>query len=186
MESRDKSGFDGWLDKALHEYGEAEPRAGLERRVLASIAAQQTTATGWSWPWAFWTVSATVTAGLVIFLTVDWHTHQKAIVNSPARLPVVTHTADRQVTTGSHQAPVHRPRRVRQQPYPLNAAAKAEPELDQFPSRRPLTEQERMLTEYVAQFPSEAKLVAKEQAEIEKEMDQLYAENDRSSSQEER
>lgn len=187
MGSQDRDRFDDLLDGALQRYGNVEPRAGLEGRVLASLAAQEATAMGWHWRWAFWT-SATVTAALVIFLTVDWHTHQKAIANPPARVPVVIaneHTTNPQVATEPHQAPVRRPRRVRQQPYPLNAT-KTEPELDQFPSRQPLTEQEQLLAEYVSQFPNEAKLVAKEQAEIEKEMDKLYAENVRTSPQEER
>jgi len=39
------------------------------------------------------------------------------------------------------------------------------PKLDQFPSRQPLSEQEKMLMRYVAEYPSEATLVAKLRAE---------------------
>ena len=51
--------------------------------------------------------------------------------------------------------------------------AAANPKLDQFPSPRPLSEEEQLLVRYVHEFPEEAVLIAKAQAESEKEIEQL-------------
>jgi hypothetical protein len=48
-----------------------------------------------------------------------------------------------------------------------------EPRLSQFPSPRPLSEQEQLLVRYVTESPDEAVLVAKEQAERQKELEEL-------------
>lgn len=48
-----------------------------------------------------------------------------------------------------------------------------QPKLDQFPTPRPLSEQEKLLVRYVHEFPEEALLIAKAQAESEKEIEQL-------------
>ena len=49
----------------------------------------------------------------------------------------------------------------------------ANPRLDQFPSPRALSEQEKLLVRYVHEFPEEAVLIAQAQAESEKEIEQL-------------
>ena len=49
------------------------------------------------------------------------------------------------------------------------------PRLDQFPSPRPLSEQEQMLARYVREFPQEAVLVARAQTERRKELEKLLA-----------
>jgi len=41
MESRNTDRLDQWLDKALHEYGSAEPRVGLENCILSNLAMQK-------------------------------------------------------------------------------------------------------------------------------------------------
>jgi hypothetical protein len=54
-------------------------------------------------------------------------------------------------------------------------AVGASPRLDQFPSQRPLSEQEQLLKTYVSRFPKEAALIADEQAQREKEIEALYS-----------
>ncbi len=67
--------------------------------------------------------------------------------------------------TPNRAAGVHRP---------LPKAIVADnPKLDHFPSLRPLSEQEKLLVRYVQQFPKEAELIAKEQAESENEVERL-------------
>jgi hypothetical protein len=51
----------------------------------------------------------------------------------------------------------------------------ATPKLDQFPSPRPLSEQEQILMSYVARYPENAALVAQAQAE-EREREEEAAE----------
>ncbi len=43
--------------------------------------------------------------------------------------------------------------------------AAASPKLDQFPSPQPLSEQEKILTNYVAQYPEHAVLIARARSE---------------------
>ena len=38
----EKHKLDQWLDQALNDYGHAEPRLGLETRILASLATERT------------------------------------------------------------------------------------------------------------------------------------------------
>jgi hypothetical protein len=45
--------------------------------------------------------------------------------------------------------------------------------LEQFPSARPLSEEEQMLARYVREFPQEAVLVAQDQAKAHKELEEL-------------
>lgn len=65
----------------------------------------------------------------------------------------------------SPRAQVSHPRRAKQ-------VDKAGRKLDQFPSPQPLTEQERLLARYVQDYPQEAVILAREQAEFEKEIEQ--------------
>jgi len=55
-------------------------------------------------------------------------------------------------------------------PYQPKVVATAAPKLDQFPSPRPLSEQELALARYVNEFPQEAMLIARAQEEYEKEI----------------
>src|SRR5207237_10794981 len=41
MEANDKDQFDRWLDSALQNYGNVQPRVGLESRIMANLAAQK-------------------------------------------------------------------------------------------------------------------------------------------------
>ena len=51
----------------------------------------------------------------------------------------------------------------------------SEPRLEQFPSPSPLSEEEKLLKEFVRNSPQEAVLVAQAQAERQKELDRLMA-----------
>jgi hypothetical protein len=51
--------------------------------------------------------------------------------------------------------------------------ASAQPKLDHFPSPRPLSQEELLLVRYAQEFPQEAVMMAKAQAESEKEVEQL-------------
>jgi hypothetical protein len=53
---------------------------------------------------------------------------------------------------------------------PVRMAKIAEPRLQQFPSPRPISEQEAMLVQYVQGFPVQAALIAKQQSEFEEEL----------------
>ena len=56
--------IDEWLDRTLTQYGQAEPRPGLENRVLAAVRAERVRARPLRWRWQ--PVLAALSAGLLI------------------------------------------------------------------------------------------------------------------------
>ncbi len=69
-ESLDKK-LDDWLDRALTEYGRAEPRPGLESRTIRALASRMAHRPWWRrWPRMAWisAAAATIVLALVVFL----------------------------------------------------------------------------------------------------------------------
>jgi hypothetical protein len=175
MDPEDK--FDRWLDAVLRQHGNAEPRAGLEARVMAHLAVQ---GHGAAWRRWTWVAASSAAAGLVVaslwFGGGRRQNQQHHAKNEAAPPAVVIGKAD----AGDTTATPSRTARKR----PENASRKRRgdrdiefvrtPKLSQFPSPQPLSEQERLLVAYVSQFPREAAEVAHEQAEREKAMEAMY------------
>ncbi|MGA8301013.1 MAG: hypothetical protein WCB53_03025 [Terriglobales bacterium] len=184
-----ESDVDRWLDDALAVYAKAEPRAGLEGRVLAQLQAEREDAErsrvalrrGW------WLALRVVTAtGLAVIAVWVWQsgrdarqhvtakksaTSQKETVretvqgvsDSPSAVSPVTVQRGSGRLAETHPpvlATKHRAIRPRS-----NQALAAAPKLDQFPSPRPLSEQEQILMSYVARYPESAALVAQARTE---------------------
>lgn len=170
--------LDQWLDRALQQYGDIEPRAGLEMRILANLASEerkQVQRRAW--------IAASVCAAVAVIVAavpiVGFHLHQSGVAKVPvsaAALAATHNSGDQHSLVAKVVKPPARQRRNRGTRAAVSSMLPA-PMLPQFPSRRPLSEQERLLQEYVTQFPDQARLVARQQAETEKEMEQLYAEN---------
>jgi hypothetical protein len=165
------------LAAALAQFASVEPRDGLEQRVLANLRGErEAVLEGWVRWWlpavAGALALAVIVAGadFVVLKARD----RGAIAISPGRSPQVgavqvggdaQHAAvavkksserAKPTVTGkgsrSHQAPA----------YPAILAA--QPKLEQFPSSRPLSEQEKILASYVERYPETAALVAKARA----------------------
>lgn len=152
--------LDRTLDAALAKYASAEPREGLEERVLANLraAATRSAQSAW-WNWRF----ALLAAVLAVAAVVVWQW------NKATRLSIANHPSTiRQAPVGPdlahHDGNSARPiksvqwRRPRHRPQPETVAAS--PKLDVFPSPLPLSEQEKILASYVAGYPEHAVLVA--------------------------
>jgi hypothetical protein len=164
MEPEDKNQLDQWLYSALKQYGEAEPRAGLEGRVLANLRAANVRASAKRTWWPVW---AAVAAGIAIagvsFVAFGNKSAKKetvAVQRPSLRLPkapIATSPAPVLISSASRK-PAHRPS--------VRAVKAPEPRLDQFPAPRPLTQQEEMLISYVEGRPQEAGQVAQAQAEL--------------------
>jgi len=172
------------LDVALARYT-AEPRAGLEERVLANLRAE--TQRGSQRAWWGWSALALVAAALVIATALSWKLDRP--MHSPTRVAVTTaptmEPAKKQVTTSEVRSEVQS---EVQSKVHLRAGAEAserlkhhapqavpvaaQPKLDQFPSPQPLSEQELALARYVNQFPREAELIARAQEEFDREIQQ--------------
>ena len=158
-----------WLDAALKQYGEAEPRTGLEGQVLANLRVEkERLAEPRRWRLAFAAVAAIVVVGEVMFVGREHLGANKEIATVQAPVihpPQSSVTSDREPggTVIAQASARPKPLRRRQ---PGRVVEDSEPRLEQFPAPRPLSEQERMLARYVEERPQEAKLVAQSQAEL--------------------
>jgi hypothetical protein len=169
---------DKWLDAALKQYGEADPRTGLEGRVLANLRAEsKRLAERRNWRRALAAVTAIIVVGTTIFFVRGRDVVKQAVPKHEA--PGVTNASGApnsdQTTPGRAAAKVTpsvagRPRKLAAASRPARAVETvAEPRLEQFPSPQPLSEQEEILASYIAQFPHEAVVVARAQTEIRKQ-----------------
>ncbi len=168
--------LDRALDAALAKYA-AEPRAGLEERVLANLRAE--TSRGVERAWWRWGVLAMVAAALLIAVVLSWrldrptHPATHVALTTPATQPARAEIAARGEPRGVGEQAGHALRKTQRHRSPDAVIVAALPKLDQFPSPQPRSEQERALARYVSQFPQEAELIARAQAEYEKEIQQL-------------
>jgi len=147
---------DEWLDSALKQRANVEPRPGLENRILASIRAERNRDPKPNWNWRpVWFV---VAIAIALFTVLSWRrpAPRTTVAGNPGIIPSqelspqttpVSPAIRRIKHTHAHQPP-------------------KTPRLEQFPSPQPLTEQEQMLTRYIRQYPREARLVAQAQTEL--------------------
>lgn len=181
MESRDRDRLDQWLDGVLRQNESAEPRPGLESRVLARIAVESKRhRTRKSWAWIVATASV---AALFAMVGLDMSHHSgktpnpavpRASTNSV--MPDVAH-----VSAPVSLTPVVRNRSHRNRT-PAIVRTRKEPKPEHFPSPRPLSPQELVLASYAQRFPAEAALIAQEQREFEQEIAKAQEEAERGSS----
>ena len=176
MKAHDRDHLDEWLDKALQQYGNAEPRLGLESRILANMeAARESGVFGRPFGWLF--AAASLAAVLIAIWLGIWH-RPLAV---PQRVAGQQAAANAVPPSGVQTIPAARPRhRGMQRRRQVNGASTVElaggPKLEQFPSPRPLSEQEILLARYVQHFPAEAVLIAQRQGEFQQEIQQAEQE----------
>jgi hypothetical protein len=148
--------LDELLDSALSAYSSAEPRPGLETRILAQVreAAGTTGSPSRNWRW-LWAGAVTVAAVLLIALWMGKRTQ----VPTPTNNVVRTHEPPAQPTTKPENSnpvtaanPAHHRHREHGERSP-QAVAVAVPRQPVFPTPTPLSEQERLLLSYYAQTP---------------------------------
>jgi hypothetical protein len=166
MEFENSQFDDERLDEALKQYSAAEPRAGLESRILANLASERERLNGRRWHWHW--IAATLAFGIAVlvgsFLTRK-PDYQRANVLNEAP-----------ITKGSQGMTPHgpsdyktvvalRPTNHGKSQRPIEPA-RTEPRFEQFPSPRPLNEQEEMLARYVREWRPQAVMVARARAEL--------------------
>jgi hypothetical protein len=165
-EQRDQ--LDDILDAALAKYA-AEPRTGLEDRVLANLRVESVQApNSIRWRWWQWTAAA-VAVGIVVAVFM-WRSVQSphpAIANRPAIATPAhsTPSAEQPATQIAHShsgdsTQLHPHSAIERHPH-SNSTVAAAPKLNVFPSPQPLSEQEKILADYVAQFHAQAVLIAR-------------------------
>jgi hypothetical protein len=181
MGSQDKDQFDDLLDGTLRQYGKVEPRAGLEGRVLAKLANAGSPRRQLSWTWALAGAIVTVLLLFAVWIGMGRHkpkARQVAIQPNASRQSVTK----RAVVTEPGALKRSVPKRARPRRMPVTTAKIAAPRLEQFPSPRPISEQEAMLVQYVQRYPEEALLVAQQQNEFEEQVKLAEEEIEKSSS----
>jgi hypothetical protein len=179
-----RSQFDRELSAALAKYSSAEPRVGLEQRVLANLQAERAKTPSHAW-WRWRTTMTTTTASTaaaaavaIVLIALAWRSNgpsRPAIANHPspaqggnavaAQVATVTNNSGQgsssQKSGPQELKPAQRQIARQTAPSARQTVAAAPPKLDQFPSPQPLNEQEKILARYVAQFPEHAVLVAR-------------------------
>ncbi len=145
--------IDQWLESALSQYGKAEPRSGLESRVLANLRAERNRiASARRWWWALGTAVALAVVVAAVWVgergrernaastagtSTTIHREKASVPIPPEPAAQVTHPA-REVTQ----------RRPANRPFHDLAVART-PKLEQFPSRRNLSEGDLLMVRYL-------------------------------------
>jgi len=161
---RTKGGpWDDQIDAALAKYAAVEPRAGLEERILAHLRAQgKTPASVVWWPWAGIVAAAILIAALLHWKLEparnEWIVLHQPSLQQGTQPQVAAHPAPAKIEQPAVRASV---RRSRSHIGRETTEIAVEPKLDQFPSARPLTPEEKMLVEYTQRYYDEAVLIAR-------------------------
>jgi hypothetical protein len=157
--------LDRELDTALAKFATVEPRAGLEERILANLLIERQRAAVHSW-WRWPEVTA-LAAVIVIAVFTAWKPEKPKQDVARQHPPTATQSSEHggpQVVTNSEDSSIRLHQRPGRRPKPNafdeSAVVASAPKLDQFPSPQPLSVQERMLTDYVAEHHQQAVLIA--------------------------
>jgi hypothetical protein len=168
-----KNDVETWLESALGQYAKAEPRAGLETRILANLQAERRRLAERKRWW--WASAGTMAAAAAIAFAV-WLGHSSNTHTPNETKTMATHDVGRE--TGSIVSPVVHPLTHRATkdgvvtglcPVQARRGAihqSATPRLDQFPAPTPLSDQEKLLARYVEQFPQRAAQIARAQTDL--------------------
>ena len=152
--------LDQMLDSLLSRYSDAQPRPGLETRILATVRAQagEQKSSGWKriWMWAGAAAAIVIVAAIMMMN----HGARKApdaptIANTPqpSVIPPKNPPADHQRVAEEPPAQKHN---LLPQPQPVMAsAAREEVRQEVFPTPEPPSEQEQLLLGYLAGTPQQ-------------------------------
>ena len=155
-----------WLDAGLNELGQAEPRLGLAARVLANLETEAGRRRNWRWQW--WPAFATVlVVAAVVLFELNRPQEKQTAVASEEKKEIVS----QETTAKVGDTPPVSAHWVQLRQVPKKASGRSNtngqaPRLEQFPSPHPLSEQEKLLAQYVEERPQEAMVVAKMRAEL--------------------
>jgi hypothetical protein len=141
--------LDQLLNSALSTY--AEPRAGLEARVLAHLTAQPTRRR-----WLPWAIAVPIAACVVLVLMLyPRHNHIEEPVHQAQRESASNmQAAPKNSIAQAAQVPEHQPRPRIVAAHTARAASAPLPRLDVFPTPRPLSSEEQAFVRFVTTTPA--------------------------------
>lgn len=156
-QEKDKQ-IDDMLDSLLANYSSAEPRPGLETRILANLREAEEKKASQRW-WNFkWIWAGMVTAAIIVAVLLIDGRHR---VEPPTHVIVKTSPAVPKPEIHPHAPTVHNetarilPHKPLAPTRPHNAALALNERPAVFPTPTPLSEQEKLLLSYVAGTPRE-------------------------------
>jgi hypothetical protein len=159
-DTRKESGeLDRTIDATLAKYASVEARDGLEERILANLRTADTQSA--QQMWRHWGFTAVLTAVLIVAAAVVWRWNQTTVPPVAIHPPLLKHApadlANRDKNSAPPRGSMPHRRTLRS---PERAIVVPGPKLEVFPSPLPLSEQEKILASYIAQYPGHAALVA--------------------------
>ncbi|HEU5453107.1 MAG TPA: hypothetical protein VFU76_14025 [Terriglobales bacterium] len=165
----DNRKLDDLLDRGLREYSQAEPRPGLEDRILANLRTQPEPRPRWR----IWIPALAAAAAIIVIVALALRPHEQTAPSATAkgengpratsRATVATAMPPRE-KTAPHVSTKHAPvvahqRRART----VQVASTGQPSLPRqqtFPAPAPLTEQEKLVMALLRHAPDQARQVA--------------------------
>ncbi|MFB3922050.1 MAG: hypothetical protein ACE145_10025 [Terriglobia bacterium] len=149
MNPRERERFvDDLLDASLRQYRSAEPRAGLENRILASVRASEFATQPRRWAWALAGGVAILVIAVVSLRFVSRPVPRTATVPSAPLTAAKTETPKGISTVRGAARVTRKPNR------PQRVVMEAQRRPEQFPTPAPLTEQETLLLLYLQRTPA--------------------------------
>jgi hypothetical protein len=140
VDDKEKHFVDEMLRASLRHYASAEPRPGLEGRVLAGVQSRQRAARHRA-AWA-WAIGATAVAAMVVLFVIHGPRHQTVQLPVTAKAPAnVAAPAVAEIARPAQPLLPHHTR-------PSTARSWVDRRPQQFPTPRPLSEQEKLLLVY--------------------------------------
>ena len=140
MDDKEKQFVDELVVASLRRYSSEAPRPGLEGRILAGVRArQQAGHRRDTWVWAVGMASA---AAVVAILLMSWPHRQSKPVPLTAKAPVIVSSP----TVAKVVPPDQKP--ILHSPAHHATPSRLDTRPQQFPTPRPLSEQEKLLVEY--------------------------------------
>jgi hypothetical protein len=158
------------LDDALARFTAIEPRTGLEDRILAHLRGEQTHIPSRArWQWGLAVGLLTVVIMVLTLVWISWSGHTTVTSNYP---PVRVQSPEKTSSQVVNRTPVSKDTKRHERVHRAKAHDKSDrdfvaatPKLGTFPSPHALSEQEKLLAAYVAQFHDEAVIIAKVRTE---------------------
>jgi len=176
--------IDEMLDSMLASYSSAEPRPGLETRILANLqgAAEDESPIGW---WNFkWLWAGAVAAAIIMVAVLIGGRHR---VEPPTNVLIKNTQPAPQPEIQRHAriAPeqvgkIHR-RKPRATKQPQNSTMAVSQRPANFPTPAPLSEQERMMFIYLENTPREVVIAQLPRNDDQKESEEFWADREPSS-----
>jgi hypothetical protein len=139
--------LDEMLDSLLASYSTAEPRPGMETRILASVRERQKfRRLGFTWLWA----SAGTAAAVLIVIALLFN-HSATLPKPPVTAGTIS-APHIDSTTAPSNVTMHAPRKTPAPPV-QERAVEADVRQEVFPTPVPMSDQERLLLQYLRATP---------------------------------